>query len=229
MPQHAQRGDAVNFAHAMLRQPARSGIRTRLMLVMSMSLMLVSLLPSPVQAGWLSNTWPTYDATPTSEAARVLEIARAQLGKSFVMGTQGPNTFDCSGLIWYAFKEAGLVDRMGGKRRGATAYLNWFKANGKWSPNLADARPGDILIWGGGKHSGLFIGGKWAISALNPRYDIRIHSADKVGLPFTAVLFVPMSRTDDGNVASPPPSATPSAVPTVAPSGSPTTAPTPPK
>lgn len=192
------------------------------MLVLSMSLVLAGLLPSPVQAGWLTSTWPEYAATPNSEAARVLEIAHAQLDKRFVMGGIGPTSFDCSGLVWFAFKNAGLADRMGGKRRGATGYLNWFKANGKWSPNLEDARPGDILIWGGGHHSGIFISGKWAISALNERYDIKIHRADRVGLPFTAVLFVNMSRADDGTIPTPPPTPTPSPIPSTSPSAAPT-------
>jgi cell wall-associated NlpC family hydrolase len=193
------------------------------MLVLSMSLVLMGLLPSPVSAGWLRSTWPTYDATPNSEAARVLELARAQLGKPFVMGGVGPKVFDCSGLVWYVFKQNGLADRMGGKRRGATGYLNWFRNNlpKQVSPNLADARPGDILIWGGGKHSGIFISGKWAISALNPRYDIRIHRADRIGLTFTAVLMVSMSRTDDGSIPTPSPSPTPSESPAASPSTAP--------
>jgi cell wall-associated NlpC family hydrolase len=196
------------------------------MLVLSMAVVLVGLLPSQVSAGWLTNTWPAYNATPNSEAARVLELARAQLGKPFVMGGVGPNVFDCSGLVWYVFKQNGLADRMGGKRRGATGYLNWFRNNlpNQVSPNLADARPGDILIWGGGKHSGLFISGKWAISALNPRYDIRIHRADRIGLTFTAVLMVRMSRTDDGSVPTPSPS--PSPAPSESPAPSPSATPT---
>ena len=221
MPQHVQGGDAVNLAQAVLRQPARSGIRARLMLVLSLSLVLVGVLPSPANAGWLTSVWPTYNATPNSEAARVLEIARAQLGDRFVMGGVGPDAFDCSGLVWYAFKQAGLADRMGGKRRGATGYLNWFKNNlpKQVSSNPADARPGDILIWGGGHHSGLYISGKWSISALNERYDIRIARLDRIGLPFTAVLMVNMSRTDPGQ-PTPTPTATPSAAPTATPAPS---------
>jgi hypothetical protein len=226
----------VNFAQAVLRRPAPKGIRGRLMLVLSMSLILTGMLPSPVQGGWLSSTWPAYNATPNSDAARVLEIAHRQIGKRFVMGGVGPDVFDCSGLVWYAFKTAGLADRMGGKRRGATGYLNWFKANlpKQVSKNLADARPGDILIWGGGHHSGLYISDKWSISALNERYGIRVARADKIGLPFTAVLMVSMSRTDDGSISTPPPTATPSPTPaasaTPAPTATPvaTAAPTPP-
>jgi len=202
----------VDFAHVALRRPALGSFSRRLVLVLTLSVTLAGLVPSPAQAGWLTSTWPAYDATPDSEAARVLETAHAQLGDRFQMGAIGPDAFDCSGLVWYAFKTAGLADRMGGKRRGATAYLNWFTANGMISHNLADARPGDILIWGGGRHSGLFISGNWAISALNTRLDIRIHRADPMGLPFTAVLLVPVSRTDPGS-----PTATPTADPTAAP------------
>ena len=228
MPQHVQGGDAVDFAQVVLREPARSGIRGRLMLVLSLSLILVGLLPSPVQGGWLSSTWPTYDATPNSDAARLLEIAHNQMGKRFVMGAVGPDAFDCSGLVWYAFKTAGLADRMGGKRRGATGYLNWFKANlpKQVSNNLADARPGDILIWGGGHHSGLYISGPWSISALNERYGIRVANANRIGLPFTAVLMVNISRTDDGSLPTPTPSVTPSAAPSATPSAAPTATPT---
>jgi hypothetical protein len=217
----------VNFAHIALRAPTLGGLSRRLVLVLTLSLTLAGVVPSPAQAGWLSPTWPGYDATPNSEAARVLDIARAQLGKRFRMGAIGPAAFDCSGLVWYAFKTAGLADRMGGKRRGATGYLKWFKANGRISRNLADARPGDILIWGGGHHSGLYIGGVWAISALNRRYDIRVHRADRVGLPFTAVLLVPMSRTGPGDpTPSPSPTPSDSPSPTESPSPSPTETPT---
>jgi len=202
------------------------------MLVLAVSAVLVGLLPTPVQAGWLTNVWPSYNASPDSDAAHVLELARRQLGKPWRFGAEGPDAFDCSGLIWYVFKENGLRDRIGDKRRGATGYLNWFKANGRISTNLADARAGDILIWGGGKHAGLYISGNWAISSLNTRYDIRIHRADPMGLPFTAVLMVNMSRNSDGGGDPPSPTPTPSgdpgATPTPTQSASPGDAPMPP-
>jgi hypothetical protein len=191
------------------------------MLVLAMSVALVSMLPGPVQAGgWLTDTWPGSTATPGSEADRVLQIVRHQVGKPYKFATAGPDTFDCSGLVWYAFKTAGLGDRMGNKRRGATGYLNYFKQYmpDQVSSNLADARPGDILIWGGGKHTGIYISGNWAVSALNGRYDVRIHRADPMGLPFTAVLHVKMSRTDSGDPdASPTPTPDPNATPSPTP------------
>ena len=200
------------------------------MVVLSLSVVLAGMLASPAQAGWLTDTWPGYNASPDSEAGRVLDLARRQVGKPYRYAAVGPDAFDCSGLIWYLFKTTGLADRMGGKRRGATGYLNWFKTYGEISNNLADARPGDILIWGGGKHAGIYVSGNWAVSALNYRYDVRIHRADPMGLPFTAVLKVPMSRNSDGGGDPPSPTPTPSGDPggTPAPTTSPDGAPMPP-
>lgn len=46
-----------------------------------------------------------------AEAATLQEkaysIAKAQIGDRYVYGATGPNAFDCSGLIWYSFKNAG--------------------------------------------------------------------------------------------------------------------------
>ncbi len=194
----------MNFAPANSRSTTRAGLRGRLTLVLAMSALLVGLLPGPAQAGWLTDTWPGSTASPESEAGQVLELARKQVGKPYKFAAIGPDAFDCSGLVWFLFKSTGMAERIGGKRRGATGYLNWFKENGQWSKNLADARPGDILIWGGGKHAGIYISGNWAVSALNGRYDTRIHRADPMGLPFTAVLHVPMTR-GNGDDGSPPP------------------------
>jgi len=195
------------------------------MVVLSLSVVLAGMLASPAQAGWLTNTWPGYNASPDSEAGRVLELARRQVGKPYKYAAVGPDAFDCSGLLWYLFKTTGLADRMGGKRRGATGYLNWFKTYGEISTNLADARAGDILIWGGGKHAGIYVSGNWAVSALNYRYDVRIHRADPMGLPFTAVLLVRMSRNGDGGGDPPSPTPTPSGDPGGTPAPTPTTSP----
>jgi hypothetical protein len=190
----------VNFAPATTRPTARAGLRGRLMLLLSMSVLIAGMLPGPVQAGWLTDTWPGSSATPDSEAGQLLELARKQVGKPYKYAAIGPDAFDCSGLVWYLFNTTGLADRMGGKRRGAAGYLKWFRENlpNQVSKNLADARPGDILIWGGGKHAGIYISGNWAVSALNSRYDVRIHRADPMGLTFTAVLMVNMTRGDGG-------------------------------
>lgn len=42
-------------------------------------------------------------ASNLADGAKAAEIAKAQVGKPYVWGSAGPNSFDCSGLIYYAF------------------------------------------------------------------------------------------------------------------------------
>ncbi|MEI8166195.1 MAG: NlpC/P60 family protein [Chloroflexales bacterium] len=41
-------------------------------------------------------------------AGRLVELALAQVGKPYVWGTAGPNTFDCSGLVVWSYAQIGL-------------------------------------------------------------------------------------------------------------------------
>ena len=40
--------------------------------------------------------------------AKVIEIAQSEEGKQYVFGASGPNTFDCSGLVYYCYQNAGF-------------------------------------------------------------------------------------------------------------------------
>lgn len=52
---------------------------------------------------------PVIDVPPTSPAAAIaVAEALAQLGKRYVFGTNGPDTFDCSGLTQWAWAKAGV-------------------------------------------------------------------------------------------------------------------------
>ena len=54
---------------------------------------------------------------PKTELQRVLEIAKSKIGSKYAFTATGPNSFDCSGFVTYVYREAGLIDRIGGKRR----------------------------------------------------------------------------------------------------------------
>jgi len=98
----------------------------------------------------LRKIWPdtgyrgnlTIRATQTQ---RLLAVAFAKMqvlaGKPYVWGAQGPNAFDCSGLIYAAYKSAGLV------------WPNWDRLNAalyagstKHVP-LSEIVPGDLLFY----------------------------------------------------------------------------------
>jgi hypothetical protein len=43
-----------------------------------------------------------------ASVADILALAQQQLGKTYVFGAAGPNTFDCSGLVTYVFGKQGI-------------------------------------------------------------------------------------------------------------------------
>lgn len=55
--------------------------------------------------GYVSTRYLSILNIPISDnVKKALDIAKSKLGCAYVWGSQGPNTFDCSGLIYYVFK-----------------------------------------------------------------------------------------------------------------------------
>ncbi len=134
-------------------------------------------------------------ASQRSEAARIVAIAKSHIGARFRLGTEGPRTFDCSGLIYRVYKQAGLISRIGGARRLAAGYYHWFKQHGKAS--RSNARVGDLVIWtekGRIAHSGIYIGNGHVISALINPWGVKETHIGTVHAKFFAFLHVNLSR-----------------------------------
>ena len=53
-----------------------------------------------------SNNENSNNSSTSNKASQVLSYARAQIGKSYVWGAQGPSSFDCSGLTYYVYKNS---------------------------------------------------------------------------------------------------------------------------
>ena len=71
-----------------------------------------------VSTSYLSSTKPSTSGSSSSSSSnsstsvsvdKVLDFAHQQLGKPYVWGAQGPNSFDCSGLIYYVYKNAANI------------------------------------------------------------------------------------------------------------------------
>lgn len=90
---------------------------------------------------------------------RILAIAHAQVGKPYVWGgeTPGEGGFDCSGLIDYAFKKAGID--LPGRLTTSTAMNLGKSVKGK------RLRPGDWIITNGGNHMVMYVGNGKVIAA----------------------------------------------------------------
>ena len=156
----------------------------RLALVASLLMIAAIGLPSPVAAG----------AAAQTEASQILSIAAAQLGDKYSFASTGPTTFDCSGFVYFVYKQAGLLDRIGGKRRTVAGFHNWFSTNGTVSRSIADAQPGDLLVWGSNHHTGIYVGDGYAISALVNPWGVTRHKIGWINLKLTAVLHVNLTR-----------------------------------
>ncbi len=123
-------------------------------------------------------------AVPT-RADQVIAIARSKLGRPWVYGAAGPSLFDCSGLVIYSFRVAGISGVIGSSSEvSAYALYARFRALGRAS--RTGGRPGDLVIWGGGSHVGIYLGNGRAISTLVS--GVRVHAIGALTTPFTAFL-----------------------------------------
>jgi peptidoglycan DL-endopeptidase CwlO len=130
------------------------------------------------------------EAASTTQFSRIKAIATAQLGSPWVWAAKGPSAFDCIGLVYYTYKRAGLLSKIGGQYRSVRGLWNWFAARGRAS--RTNPRRGDLVVWGGGKHIGIYLGKGRAISTLVR--GVRIHGVHEVNLPFSTYLHVRISR-----------------------------------
>ena len=134
---------------------------------------------------------------PRSDARRIIRLARRAVGADFRMGAVGQRYYDCSGLVYSVYKAAGLLDRVGGARRGATSFYQWFKSRGLVSRN--HGRPGDLVVYQHKgenviPHMGIYIGNGRVISALINPWGVRAHGIRRLPIPFKAFLHVRIAR-----------------------------------
>ncbi len=124
-------------------------------------------------------------ASSMTAAARVIRAARGHLGARWVHGATGPRTFDCIGLVLRAYSEAGQSRSLGNwSNRSGFALYRWAKRHHLVS--RSNPQPGDVVVWGGGGHVGIYIGNGRAISALTS--GVRTHGVHAVTKRFTAYI-----------------------------------------
>jgi peptidoglycan DL-endopeptidase CwlO len=93
---------------------------------------------------------------PSASAATAISAARSQLGKPYVFGTNGPDTYDCSGLTQWAWAKAGV----------SMSHYTVSQYNEFPHVPLNALQPGDLVFFkidlG---HMGMYIGGGMFIHA----------------------------------------------------------------
>ena len=115
-----------------------------------------------------SKTTPKTTPKPTpkkdTKLEKFIKAANSKIGCEYVLGDKGPNTFDCSGFVYYCLRQAGVsTTRMDA--------ANFSKVS-RWKniTSISDLKKGDILFFksdGSSRvsHCGIYIGNNTMIDA----------------------------------------------------------------
>ncbi|MFD7664905.1 NlpC/P60 family protein [Streptomyces sp. NPDC059788] len=109
----------------------------------------------------------TDDGSYGTKAAKALAFARAQMGKPYVWGATGPNSYDCSGLTQAAWKAAGV----------SLPRTTWDQVKAGDRVATQDLKPGDLVFFYDDiSHVGMYIGDGKMIHAPKPGASVRVES-----------------------------------------------------
>jgi len=84
-----------------------------------------------------------------SAAQVAVQVAMSELGKSYVWGASGPDTFDCSGLTMYAYAAAGI----------SLPHFAAAQFNEGRHVSQGELQPGDLVFFESDLgHMGMYVG-----------------------------------------------------------------------
>ncbi|MGL5693738.1 MAG: SH3 domain-containing protein [Peptostreptococcaceae bacterium] len=114
---------------------------------------------------------PTEDSSDNlSKVDAVIELARKQIGKPYEWGATGPNSFDCSGLTSYVYKNGANYNLPRTSTEQSKVGTTVSKSN---------LKPGDLIFsstngTGNVSHVGIYIGNNEMIHAPKPGQNVHI-------------------------------------------------------
>ena len=109
----------------------------------------------------------TVSESANTIGAKLVAEAKKHLGKKYVWGATGPNTFDCSGLTQYCHKKLGIS-------------ISLAQSNSGKSVSKSNLQMGDLIFWKTTSakvgHVGMYVGNGQFIHAPNSRSVVKIDS-----------------------------------------------------
>jgi cell wall-associated NlpC family hydrolase len=107
------------------------------------------------------------DSSYATKAEKALAFARSQVGKPYVWGATGPDSYDCSGLTQAAWNAAGI----------SLPRTTYDQVNAGTTVSLSNAQPGDLVFfYDDVTHVGIYIGNGKMIHAPKPGAYVREES-----------------------------------------------------
>ena len=121
--------------------------------------------PLPGQKGQAAPNRPLPPASGRAGAA--VEMAKQQVGKPYVYGGSGPDVFDCSGLVAFAWRAAGV----GLSHSAQSQYSETARVP------ISALQPGDLLFFGSSTgsihHDAIYVGGGTMVEASHTGIPVR--------------------------------------------------------
>jgi cell wall-associated NlpC family hydrolase len=141
-----------------------------------------ALRAAELRASAMSDSVATVALPPSASwqqrAHIAVQTALAQVGKPYQWGAAGPNSFDCSGLVMYAWEAAGVyLPHYSGAQYADTTHVSG-----------SDLLPGDIVFYnspydGSLGHEALYIGNGEVVQAPQSGMDVMVTSITWAGTP----------------------------------------------
>jgi cell wall-associated NlpC family hydrolase len=117
---------------------------------------------SSSSSGQSGATPMAYTGPTGTQADEAVAFAYAQLGKPYVYGATGPDSYDCSGLVQAAWAAAGVAIPR-------TTFEDWDDL-----PHIPVSQmvPGDLIIYDGEGHVAIYVGDGYIIDAPHTGADV---------------------------------------------------------
>ncbi|MGK2309042.1 SH3 domain-containing protein [Cutibacterium sp. V970] len=109
---------------------------------------------------------PSPSVSPSRARAAIVNYAKAQVGKPYIWGGEGPNGFDCSGLVMKAYQQAGID----------LPHYSGAQVERGHRISLDEIQPGDLFARPGGGHVAIYVGNGQIVEAANPSAGVRLTS-----------------------------------------------------
>ncbi|MGK5174076.1 C40 family peptidase, partial [Geodermatophilus sp. CPCC 205761] len=108
----------------------------------------------------------------SAAAQRAVDTAMAQRGDPYVWAAAGPDAFDCSGLVQYAYAAAGV----------RLPHSSRMQSTMGAPVSRADLRPGDLVFfYSPVSHVGIYIGNGQMVHASTYGQPVKVASVDSMG------------------------------------------------
>jgi cell wall-associated NlpC family hydrolase len=121
-------------------------------------------------SGGGSSDWADGDVPAGNKGEKAVAYAMKKIGCPYVWAADGPNTFDCSGLTMWAYRQVGV----------SLPHYSREQINYGKRVSRSNLQPGDLVFFGSPiHHVGMYVGGGKFIEAPYSGADVRVTSLSR--------------------------------------------------